>query len=116
VGVGAYGLVELYRAWTIDFGKRLSLGSLSHRAQRAVWWAGRAGHFARGVVFALIGSFVVRAAVERQAHEAEGLGGALRALQSATAGPWLMGLVAVGLAAYGLFQIVEARYRVINAG
>jgi hypothetical protein len=115
-GVGVYGLVELYRAWTIDFGKRLALGALSTSSQRLVWWAGRAGHAARGVVFALIGSFVIRAGFERQASEADGLGGALRALQAASPGHWLMAAVAAGLAAYGLFQLVEARYRVIAAG
>jgi hypothetical protein len=116
IAVGVYGLIELYRAWTIDFGKRLTLGSLPTSSQRVVWWAGRAGHAARGVVFAIIGSFVIRAGLERQTSEADGLGGALRAIQAASAGHWLMATVAAGLAAYGLFQLVEARYRAINAG
>jgi hypothetical protein len=43
--------------------------------------------------------------------EAQGLDGALATLASQPFGPYLLGLVAIGLAAYGIFALVEARYR-----
>jgi hypothetical protein len=42
------------------------------------------------------------------------LGGALDALARQPYGPWLLGTVAIGLIAYGIYEFVKARYRVIN--
>ncbi len=39
---------------------------------------------------------------------------ALRSLQTAPYGPWLLGLVALGLALYGVFALLMTRYRRIN--
>jgi hypothetical protein len=69
------------------------------------------GHAARGVVFLLAGFFIVRAASEYDPKEAIGLDGALAKLAHAAYGPFLLGAVAVGLFAYGLFCLVQARYR-----
>ena len=55
--------------------------------------------------------FLVKAAVEYDPKEAIGLDGALQKLVHQSYGPWLLGLVAAGLVAYGLFCVVEARYR-----
>jgi hypothetical protein len=66
------------------------------------------------VVFLLVGSFFLRAAIDARPSEAKGLGGALRTIEAQPAGPWLLGLMAAGLAAYGLFQLLESRYRSIR--
>jgi hypothetical protein len=59
--------------------------------------------------------FVIRAAIAHDAGQARGVGGALRALEAQPYGFWLLAAVAVGLAAYGVFEIAEARYRRIHA-
>ncbi|MDX6484418.1 MAG: hypothetical protein QOE95_2189, partial [Gaiellaceae bacterium] len=46
-----------------------------------------------------------------RAEEAQGLAGALRALEQQPYGPYVLGAVALGLVAYGLYMFVEARYR-----
>ena len=43
--------------------------------------------------------------------EARGLGGALATLAQQPFGPWLLGLVATGFVLYGLFTMIQARYR-----
>jgi hypothetical protein len=53
----------------------------------------------------------VRAAWQYDPDEAIGLDGALNKLASEAYGPFLLGAVALGLAAYGLFCLVQARYR-----
>jgi hypothetical protein len=82
-------------------------------------WGGRVGtfgHVARGVVFGLIGVFVIKAALEYDPKEAIGLDGALQKLASAAYGPYLLGVTAAGLIAYGLYCLVDARYRDVSAG
>jgi hypothetical protein len=82
-------------------------------------WGGRAGlvgHVARAVVFGLIGVFFIKAAAQYDPKEAIGLDGALHKLAHASYGPYLLGLTAAGLLAYGLFCFVDARYRDVSVG
>jgi hypothetical protein len=77
-------------------------------------WAkpiGRLGYFSRGFAFCLIGVQLVRAAWDTRASEARGLGGALQALESQPGGTLVLLVVAVGLAAFGVFGLFEAGYR-----
>ena len=114
VAVGLYGVLQIYRAVTADLGDRLDLRRLSSAGTRWVVRVGRAGLAARGVVLGIMGLFLVIAALRTDPTEARGLGGALRAVERQPWGPWLLLAVAVGLVAYGLFQLVKARYRRIG--
>lgn len=96
------------QAWTARFARHLSA------AGRWVRRAGRLGYAARGVVYALVGVFLLRAALDYDPQEAGGLGEALRSLGRQPYGPWLLGVVAVGLVAYGVFSALEARYRRVS--
>ncbi|MGA9635110.1 MAG: DUF1206 domain-containing protein, partial [Solirubrobacterales bacterium] len=60
---------------------------------------------------ALVAAFVIKAAVEHDPSEAIGLDGALEKLAAQDAGPLLLAIVAAGLATYGLYLIIEARFR-----
>jgi hypothetical protein len=62
-------------------------------------------------VFCIIGAFLISAAVHSDAQQARGLDGALEWLAQQAYGPWLLGVAAAGLGAYGLFMLVEAKYR-----
>lgn len=115
LGVAAFGLTELVRAYRTDLPKQLELGRLGHSARKWIVRFGRMGMAARGVVFVVMGAFLVRAAATHDASEARGLGGALASLHEQPHGPWLLGLVAIGLMAFGLFELVQARYRRIRA-
>jgi hypothetical protein len=86
------------------------------RAERT--WGSRIGvigHLARGLVFGLIGVFLTKAAIEFDAQEAIGLDGALRKLAQQSHGQWLLGVTALGLIAYGIYCLVDARYRDVSA-
>lgn len=74
-------------------------------------WLARVGNTARGLVFAFAGAFLAKAAVDFDPNEARSLDGTLRTLRDGPAGPWLLGAVAVGLLAYGVSSLLEARYR-----
>ena len=112
--VGA-GLWNLYRAATTKFEDKWR-GGMSHAERTWGSWAGVVGHVARGLVFGLIGIFLTKSAVEYDPKDAIGLDGALQKVADAPYGPWLLGLTAVGLVAYGIFCLVDARYRDVSTG
>jgi hypothetical protein len=114
-GIAAFGIYELVRAFKSDLTKKLNLEGSPVATRQRVVALGRAGMAARGVVFGIIGWLVIQAALRYDASKAEGLQGALVTLRDAAYGPWLLGLVALGLIAYGIFQLVKARYRIIRA-
>jgi Domain of Unknown Function (DUF1206) len=108
IGIAAY---QGYTAATHGFLDDLELPRMSENERRTATSLGTAGHAARGVVFALIGVFLVKAALEYEPREAIGIDGALKELAGQPYGTVLLGLVAAGLLLYGLYCLVEARYR-----
>ena len=113
-GVIAYGARQLYRAWTTDLDDQLSLGRMGPAAHAWTIRFSRFGMAARGVVFGVIGTFLVIAALHSDPTEAKGVGGALQALQRQPYGPVLLGIVALGLISYGAYELIRARYRRID--
>jgi hypothetical protein len=103
VGVGISHLVIAVRETFCEW--------LTQRPGQSVRTMGRVGYGAHGVSMGLIGAFLLIAAVRTRPDEARGLGGALAALVQQPFGPALLGALGVGLAAYGAFMLVEARYR-----
>jgi hypothetical protein len=106
-GVIAAGVLRARRAKKATFLKELDLSHLDDKKRRVVVALGRAGYAARAIVFAIIGAFLVVAAVQHDPSEARGLGGALRALAQQSWGPALLGVVALGLLAFGAFEIAR---------
>jgi hypothetical protein len=108
IGVGVYQLIRGVTRKFLDDDKTERMGRVT---ETWITWAGVVGHVARAVVFGLVGVFLVKAAIDYKANEAIGLDGALAKLYSQSYGPWLLGAVAAGLVAFGVFSITEARYR-----
>jgi Domain of Unknown Function (DUF1206) len=111
--IGA-GLWNLYRAITRKFEDKWRTGEMSKTERTWGGRAGIAGHAARFVVFGLIGVFVTKAAIEFDPKDAIGLDGALQKLAQASYGPYLLGLTAFGLVCYGIYCLVDARYRDVS--
>ena len=111
LAVAIGGLAIARRGWTERF-DRLALPPDARR------WAvpmGRAGFFARALVFLIVAGFLIAAALHANSSEARGLAGALTSLQQQSYGWALLGATALGLFAFGAFQFVTAAYRRINA-
>ena len=109
LGVIAYGAYQLYAAWDSKLSKRISLGEIDDRVRRKVVAVSRFGIGARGIVFFVIGGSLVVAAMKHDADAARGTSGALASLPD----PVLI-VVGIGLAAYGVYALVNARYRRIS--
>jgi hypothetical protein len=99
------GLVQLYKSATCSF-----LKHLDERARLPVAkWLGRIGFAARGVIFVTVGLLLGRAAFDHSAAKAGGLEQALDALRGPLEVP-----VAAGLLVFGIYSLIEARYRSIH--
>jgi hypothetical protein len=109
-GFGIAAIWNLYRGLSRKFEEDLEVGT-SHPVRRWIGRLGLVGLSARGVAFGIIAWFLAKAAYEFDPKEAVSLGGALAKLASATAGDALLGVVAAGLLAFGLFCLAQARYR-----
>lgn len=105
------GIALAIRGVTRKFERHLKTGEMGDRTQAVVAALGVAGQTARGVVFAVIGGFLIDAAASFDPHRARGLDGALRALAEPVGGRVLLVGVAVGLACFGAYSLAEARYR-----
>lgn len=114
VGVVCYGVKQVIDGCRGSLDKRLVLTEVGPGAKKWIRGVSRFGVAARGVVFALMGLFLVKAAKDFDANQAHGLGGALAELARQPYGPYLLGTVALGLVAYGLYDFVLARWRHIR--
>jgi hypothetical protein len=117
VGVGfiGFGLYQMYKGYKRKFLKRLEGGAMNTTENRWATRLGQIGLAARGVVFSIIGYFLIQAALDYNPREVRGLGGALQAIAAQPYGKVLLGVVAAGLAVYGLYMLVEAKYHRIRA-
>jgi hypothetical protein len=110
--VGLVGLVVLgiagyhvYKGWTKKFLEDLR----EHPGDWAVT-AGRIGYIAKGIALVVVGFFFLVAAWQADPDKAQGLDGALKTLKDAPFGPFLLTLVAAGIAAYGVYSFARSRY------
>jgi hypothetical protein len=111
IAVLVIAVVMFVRAYKASFQKYLNLSTVKAQTRQMIIRVGRIGYAAIGVVFTIIGIFLIVAAVKNNPQDAKGLDSALVALVQQPFGPWLLGLVALGLIAYGVYSFVEARYR-----
>jgi hypothetical protein len=113
-GIALFGVFQWYRAASRSKTERVDL---THTRLRGVIIAlGTFGFLARGVLFGLIGAFLIDAAWRHNTTNATGIAGALSALKRQEYGHWLLGAVAAGLVCYGFFQILKEPYRKFRTG
>jgi hypothetical protein len=84
---------------------------MSEQVRPVFTLVGVVGLVARAVVFALIGWFLIRAALDYDPDKAVGLDGALAKLGQSTYGPLALGVVAAGFIAFAVYSVFDARYR-----
>ena len=106
IALAGAGIVQLWKAGSCSFLRHLDAAARHPLAK----WLGRLGYAARGVIFLTVGWLLARAALDHRATEAGGLEQALDALRGPLQFP-----VAAGLALFGVYSLIEARYRSIHS-
>lgn len=109
IGIAGYGVYQLYRAAVTKLSKQLDLAEMSREAGRWVIGVSRFGIAARGIVFIAVGWTVFYAARRHDASRAGGIREALTIIRDF--GRWPFAAIALGLIAYGVYQLLNARYR-----
>ena len=108
----AVGVGNLAQGVLQDLGKRLRC---SANVCRWVVPLGRAGYIGRGVATLPLGIFLLRAGWEVRAAEVRTWAGALHTVEAQPFGSLILAALALGLIAFGLFGVVEAVFRRIEA-
>jgi hypothetical protein len=108
--IGA-GVVAATRGVRKSFCELIDLSSLPSAAQRWVIRLGLVGYVTRGIAFGLVGGLFSYAAWTFDVEKASGLDGALQTVLQQPFGRWLLSTMAFGFVAYGIFAILQFRYR-----
>jgi hypothetical protein len=118
IGLGfvLFGLAQIAVGYKEKFVSKLHTQRMNETERKWTILVGKAGYIARGIVFPIIGIFLIQAVLQRDPSEATGLGGALRALAAQPFGQVMLVIVAFGLACYGAYQIVFAKYGRLTGG
>jgi Domain of Unknown Function (DUF1206) len=104
------GIWHIRKGIKKTFLKQIDTSKASPSALRLVTRLGQVGFPGKGVALALVGALLVYAAVTFDPSKAKGLDGALHTVLELPFGKILLTLVALGIAAFGAFLFVRARY------
>jgi hypothetical protein len=107
--VAAIGVIYAIRGFRQSFAKALRWPA-SAPARRALKIVGIAGYAAKGAALLLAGLLIIIATVQAHPEQSTGLDGGLRALREQPLGVYALAAVGAGLACYGVFQAVRARF------
>lgn len=111
VALIAVSAVQIYQALRGDFVKENKTQQMGERERETFLVLGRIGLCARAAVFALVGYFLVRTAIDFKPSKGIGLDGTLAQVHAQPYGAVLLALVAAGIEIFALFSVLEARYR-----
>jgi hypothetical protein len=113
LGIGGFGVYQMYRAATAKLSKQLRQGEMRAEVGGWVVAVSRFGIAARGMVFVAIAWLLAHAAAEHDPARAGGIADALASLAGLGRLPYAA--IAAGLIAYGGYELLNARYRSIEA-
>jgi hypothetical protein len=113
--VFAVGVGLIWYGAKHQFLGKLALGGVRMTTRKTVRWLGTLGYVAKGVAFAIVGALLVDAAVTDDPQKSTGLDAALRTLAHEPFGEFLLIVVGVGIAAFGVYCFFQARYRKVGS-
>ncbi len=109
--VMALGLGMIFYGLKKKFTKRLRVAQMHEKVRKLACWLGQTGYAARGTAVAVAGLLLAGTALSHEVDRAGGMDSALRTLANERFGGLLLGVVAAGFAAFGVYCFFQARYR-----
>ncbi|MGB3183887.1 MAG: DUF1206 domain-containing protein [Cyclobacteriaceae bacterium] len=119
VGLVALGFIikgvrQIYKAYTGKFKEKVQQSSISADKKRMFTKWGRFGFYSRGVILLIVGYMFIKAAIQSNPSQAGGTQEAFGWIQEQSYGPYLMGIIAIGLIGFGVWSFIQARYRTMD--
>ena len=108
IGVGVAAVVKGVQK---SFVEEIDTSSMSPAARTGVARLGQVGYIAKGVALGVVGGLLSYATLTFDQQQAQGLDGALQTILAQPFGKILLTAVALGFVAFGLFAILQSRYR-----
>ena len=108
VGVAIVAGAAAVKGIKQTFLQDLDVSELPGRSRRWVGWLGTTGYLAKAVVFAVAAILLAIAGLSSDARKAGGLDAALKTLAAQPFGAVLLTVVALGLAAFGVYAFAAA--------
>jgi hypothetical protein len=105
--VFAVGLYQIYLGFNASFDKQYQTYAMTALEVKVATQLGRFGTAARGVVFGVVGILVCLAALKSNSSQPVGFDAALTALMRQPYGVWLLGIIAIGLIAFGVYSMLS---------
>jgi hypothetical protein len=108
-GIGIYLAIKGLRSGFLD---EIDLSGVTPRLRAPVHRISQVGFVVKGAALVLVGAVAGWAAISFDPARADGLDGALRAMEGTRYGPWALTVIGAGLAAYAVYCVVRARHPV----
>ena len=108
LAVLAGGLYQIYLGFKAGFDRQFQTYALTGKEVKLTTDVGRFGTAARGVVLAVVGGLIALAAYRANPSQPVGMDTALATLMHQPYGIWLLGIVALGLIAFGFYSMLSA--------
>jgi len=107
------GIAQFWKGFSGSYNDDVKDAQVEQNVKKTYDTLGKLGYLSRGVVLGIVGVFFFIAGINANPSEAKGTEGVFNFL-SQSGGPWLMGLIALGLLGYGVFMFVKAKYKTIS--
>jgi hypothetical protein len=108
IGVGVAHVVKGVKK---SFAEEIDTSAMSPGAREGVARLGQVGYIAKGVALGLVGGLLSYATLTFDRQKAQGLDGAMRTVLAQPFGRFLLTAAALGFVAFGVFAILQSRYR-----
>ncbi len=100
---------QFYLSWTGKFTKRIKESKLDEKSQKAMEFTGVFGYTSRGIVILIIAYMFIKAVLNNNPSQADGMGESFQLINSSF-GPYVLAVIAFGLCSYGIFMLFKAYY------
>ncbi len=110
VSIALVGAALVRKSWTNRFAEEMDHQGRSGPSGTVYVWLGKVGCVAKGLAYGIVGGLFGYAAATHEPNESGGLDQALSEVLRQPLGPYLLGAIALGITAYGLFCFAQARY------
>jgi hypothetical protein len=108
--IAGVGIYQGYYAVAGKYKKHVRQLTRGSKSSQLLLRSGKIGYIARGLVWLIIAWLIFKSAIHSSAEEAGGTGNAFQWLESSPFGSYLLGVLALGLVCYGVFNFIRARY------